>query len=419
MSRAKATARRRTQADPTVAVGALNYAPAVRALVPDKKLFLCDCTLREGEQSAGAAFTLANKIRVAHLLDEIGIAQIQLGYPGVSKEDADIARAIAREGLRAEIECIAMVHVPDWRRHIEDTVAVGVGIVSMQYGTSDIRLEKVLKVDRAEAIDTIVRAVRYARELGAKVVSFSPTDTTRTDLDFLINIAKALAEAGVDRMRIADSMGAISPTAFRFMVESVRNALPDRVLLGIHTHNDFGLALANVCAGIEAGADFLDGVVNGLGERAGNTSLDELVMVVKHLYGYDIGIDESRLMELARLVEEMSGTPIPSGKPIVGRNAFAHQLDNHIRGVAQDPAVYEPYPPALVGNERRFPLGRLSGPYAVRLKLKTYGLAEDGVDIDGLVRAVRRAAEDRRGDLPDEGFLGLARRHAVAATPAE
>jgi len=405
---------RRTDA---TALAPLNRAPEVLAAFPRKPLFLCDCTLREGEQSAGAAFSLRDKIRVAHLLDEVGIRQIQLGYPGISQEDAEIARAIAAEGLGADIECIAMIHVPDWKRHIEATVAAGPDIVSMQYGTSDIRLEKVLKVSRAEALETIVAAVRYARELGARTVSFSPTDTTRTDLDFLVDIARALADAGCDRMRIADSMGAIHPTAFRFMVQSVREALPERVLLGVHTHNDFGLALANVCAGLEAGADFLDGVVNGLGERAGNTSLDELVMVTKHLYGYDVDVDEGRLVELARLVEEMSGRPIPSGKPVVGSNAFAHQLDNHIRGVSLDPAVYEPYPPALVGNERRFPLGRLSGPYAVRLKLRTYGVPEDGLDIDALGRQVRRLAEERKGDLGDDEFLALVR-HVQVATPA-
>jgi D-citramalate synthase len=203
-------------------------------------------------------------------------------------------------------------------------------------------------------------------------------------------------------------MGAISPTAFRYLVKTIREALPDPVKLGIHCHNDYGLALANVCAALEAGAEFFDGVVNGLGERAGNTALDELVLSLEHLYDRRTGIRMERFGELARLVEDMSGNPIPPTKPIVGGNAFAHQLDNHIRGVAVDPALYEPYPPELVGNTRRFPLGRLSGEHAVRLKLRTLGLPEDGVDVPALAAEVRRLAEAGRGEVDDATFRRLA-----------
>lgn len=392
-----------------VAVGALNSSPQVRAQVPDKPVLVCDCTLREGEQAAGTAFRPEDRVRLAHLLDEMGLRQIQLGYPGVSDEDAEVIGSLVRERLRADLEAIAMIHVPDWKRHVEATVASNVAIVSMQYGTSDIRLEKVLRVSRPQAIETMVAAVRYARELGARTVSFSPTDTTRTDLDFLIEICRTLAAEGCDRIRIADSMGAISPTAFRFMIRSIREAVPARVLVGVHCHNDFGLAMANICAALEGGADLFDGVVNALGERAGNTALDELVLTLEHLYGRPTGIDVSRFAEVSRLVEEMSGEAVPAMKAVVGRNAFAHQLDNHIRGIQADPAVYEPYPPELVGNRRRFPLGRMSGPYAVRMKLGVLGVPEAGVDVHELVGAVRKAAQERRGEVTDEEFATLVR----------
>ncbi|MFN8535411.1 MAG: homoaconitate hydratase [Dehalococcoidia bacterium] len=398
----------------SLAIGALNLDPRVLSQIPSKPVFLCDCTLREGEQSAGAAFSKADKVRVARLLDEMGVHQVQVGYAGVSREDADMIRTLVAENLRAEIECIAMVHVSNWREHIEAAVACEPDIVSMQYGTSDLRLEKVLKVSREQAIDTMVQAVRYARERGAKVVSFSPTDTSRTDLDFLVQIVTALADAGVDRVRVADSMGAISPTAFRYLVKTVRDALPDRVMLGVHCHNDYGLALANIVAALEGGADFFDGVVNGMGERAGNVSLDELALVLEHLYDRRTGIDLSRFGDLARLVEEMSGTAIPPNKPVVGENAFAHQLDNHIRGVAITPALYEPYPPELVGNHRRLPLGRLSGEHAVRLKLSSLGYLDDGVDIPALAADVRREAEAVRGEVDDAGFARLAERAGAA-----
>ncbi|HEX7003649.1 MAG TPA: hypothetical protein VF168_05650 [Trueperaceae bacterium] len=378
-----------------------NSLPEVRQRVAARDVFLCDCTLREGEQSAGAAFSLEKKIELAHRLDDIGIKQIQVGYPGVSEEDKQIVKTFVAEGFRAKIESISMIHVPNWRHHVEAGLECGVDIVSMQFGISDIRLERVLRTTRAEVLQTISEAVRYAKEQGA-FVSFSPTDATRADPDFLIEVVRTLEEAGVDRLRVTDSMGACGPTGFRAMVEAVVGAVD--VPVGVHVHNDFGLAMANVCASVEAGAHWVDCVVNGLGERSGNVSLDEVAMTLEHIYDFDTGIHLGRLTELARQVERMAQVPLAKSKPVVGENAFAHQLDNHIRGVLADPAVYEPFPPELVGNQRRFPLGRLSGKYAVTMKLREFGVDPEALDIEELVDWTRSQAERQGGSLSDDAF---------------
>lgn len=385
----------------TIALSPWNSRPEVREAVTTKDVFICDCTLREGEQSAGAAFALESKLELAHVLDAIGVQQIQVGYPGVSHEDFDIVRTFAEDGFNARLESISMIHVPNWRHHVEAGLKSGADIVSMQFGISDIRLAKVLGMSRAEALNNIAEAVTFAKDQGA-FVSFSPTDATRADPDFLVEVMQTLAQLGVDRVRVTDSMGACGPAGFRAMVKTVVEAV--EVPVGVHVHNDFGLAMANVCAALEGGAHWIDCVVNGLGERAGNVSFDEVALTLELIYEYSTGIDLSRLTELAHLVEEMSNVRLPPTKPIVGSSAFAHQLDNHIRGVLKDPAVYEPYSPDVVGNERSFPLGRLSGKYAVSMKLKELGVAEDSIDVEELVAWTRMQAARQGGHLDDEDF---------------
>lgn len=389
-----------------LATSSMNLDQAVLQRVKSREVFICDCTLREGEQSAGAAFTLRDRIRLAHLLDEAGVRQIQAGYPGVSEDDRRVVKALAAEGLSARIESISMIHVPNWRQHIQAALECGADIVSMQFGISDIRLEKVLKMSRGQVLDTIGEAVRVAKSEGA-FVSFSPTDASRADLAFLLDVYRVLVQAGADRVRITDSMGAISPTAWKYMIEQVRRVVT--IPLGIHCHNDYGLAMANVCAALEAGVDWVDVVVNGLGERCGNPAMDEVVLTLEHLYGKATGVKIDKLYGLAHAMVEITGVPIPPAKPVAGENAFAHQLDTHVMGVLKNPAVYEPYPPELVGNRRRFPIGRLSGENAVRMKLGELHIDEASVDLKELISAVRRAAEARKGNLSDEEFHALLR----------
>lgn len=388
-----------------LATSYLNEHPEVTAAVAARNPFISDVTLREGEQSAGANFSRDDKLRLAEMLSDAGVKQIQVGYPGMSDAEKDTVKLLVRQGFAADIESISMIHVPDWQQHIDAAIECGVDVVSMQHGVSDLRLREVIQKSEGEVLELILRSVRYAKERGAKLVSFSPTDATRANLPFLLRVYRELEREGVDRVRLTDSIGAIGPTAFRFLVREIKKVAA--VPLGIHVHNDFGLAMANVCAALEAGVEFIDVSVNGMGDRAGNPSLDEVVMTLKYVYGQDIPVKTERLMELSQVVAEMTHIPVPPAKPVVGANCFSHQLDLHVMGVLKRPYMYEPYPPELVGGTRRFPLGRMSGPNSVRWHLQALGIQYDELELPPLVEAVRRLAEEHKRAVTDDELLQL------------
>lgn len=386
-----------------LATSYLNEVGEIRDEVRASSVFLCDVTLREGEQAAGANFTRAEKVLLAGMLADAGVKQIQVGYPGMSTEEKETVKLLVRQGFPAEIESISMIHVSDWQQHIDAAIECEVDVLSMQHGVSDLRLREVIQKSEDEVLELILRSLRYAKERGARVVSFSPTDATRTNLPFLLRVYRELERGGADRVRLTDSVGGIGPTAFRYLVREIKKVIS--IPLGVHVHNDFGLAMANVVAAVEAGADFVDVSVNGLGDRAGNASLDEVAMTLRYIYGMGLPIRPSRLMGLAREVADMTRIPIPPSKPIVGENCFSHQLDLHVMSVMKWPHMYEPFPPELVGGMRRFPLGRMSGPHAVRWHLRSLGISEDEVDMDRLVAAVRRLAEERKRPVTDDELL--------------
>ena len=370
-----------------------------------RKVILCDCTLREGEQAAGVGFDQKTKLVISRFLSQIGIPQIQVGYPGISNKDKEMIKAIKNEGLNSKIESISMIHVNNWKEHIDAALECQVDILSLQFGVSSIRLKYVLQLSEEAALDRIYKSIIYAKENGA-YVSFTPTDATRTPLPFLRKVFQALLNAGTDRVRIADSVGILSPMGTRTLVKEVRQIVGNKPI-GIHCHNDFGLALANTVSAIEAGVDFVDVTVNGLGERTGNASLDEVVMVLKLLYGMDLHIQTEKLTELTHLIENLTGIKVPESKPLVGRNAFAHILDTHVMGMERFEAMYEPFHPKIVGNKRRFPLGRLSGPSAIQKKLKELDLVFEESKIPLLVDLIKEKAENLRREIEDSEFMEL------------
>ena len=331
---------------------------------------ICDCTAREGEQAAEVNFSLDVKVKLISLLDEAGVPQAQVGYPGKSLVDATAARRLRERGVRIRLEAIAQVFGPTWRDEVDAAVACGPDILSIQLPCSDARL-RLHGMTREEMRVRAAAAVQYARGR-VPALRFAPTDTTRADLEYVRTLYYTALDAGADRLTVADTAGAMFPPAMRWMVGALTQEFP--VPFHIHCHNDFGLALANTLAAVEAGASIVDASVNGLGERAGQTSLDELVVALELFYGVATGVRTELLYHVAHQVAEWSGVPVPTHKPLVGDQAFAHKLEGHVQGVTTDPALYEPIPPEVVGNRRRIAVGAYTGIHALRAKLRTLGV---------------------------------------------
>jgi len=273
----------------------------------------------------------------------------------------------------------------------------------MSFPPSDIHLKYKLKMTREQYLERAVEIVEHAKAHGL-YITYSAEDSTRADLSFLIRVFKTVVDAGVDRARIVDTLGAIIPAAMRYLVTAVAQAVD--VPVEVHCHNDHGLAVANTLAAVEAGATTLSTSVNGLGERAGLAPTEEVLISLSNLYNIRY-FDLSKLVELCKFVEKASGVTLPPSKVVVGANIFTHASGIHQHGVLQNTATYEPYPPELVGQTRRLVLGKLSGSHAVSSKLQEYGIEASKEDVKKILLKVKRKSEKRKSVLSDEEFLRI------------
>jgi isopropylmalate/homocitrate/citramalate synthase len=327
-----------------------NYLPAAREnLALPEKVILNDVTLREGIQASKLPFDVGKKVALARLLDEVGLSQIQVGYPARSDMDKEAIRAMKEAGVNCALEGICTVAGPQWREEIETTGDSGADIINVALPTSDTRLRYVLKMSRDEVLKRAESAVRLVKGYGRFVV-FSPIDTTRTDLSFLKEVLAAVTEAGADRFYIIDTVGTISPMSMRYLVTEIKKV--SSIPLATHCHDDFGLAVANGLAAVECGAEVVDVGVNGMGKRAGNLSLEEIALALTIFHGKELGIKLERLYELSRAVAEMTKVPVYDAKPIVGANAFDFEVDAQLRGTAGH-VLRGSVDPAVVGHPGR------------------------------------------------------------------
>lgn len=335
------------------------------------QVVICDCTAREGAQAAEVDFPPDVKVELICLLDQAGVPQAQVGYPGKWPSDGEVVRRLRDRGVRLRLEVIAQVFGPHWRDEVDAGVSCGPDILDIQVPCSDARLRLLHGMTREEMRQRVAAAVRYARGR-VPVVRFAPTDTTRADLDYVRALYHTALDAGADRLTIADTAGAMFPPAMRWMVDTLTREFS--VPFQVHCHNDLGLALANTLAAAEAGATVLDASVNGLGERSGHTSLDELVVALEVFYEVPTGVRADLLYHLSHQVAGWAGVPVPPHKPLVGDQAFAHKLEGHVQGVTAYPPLYEPVPPEAVGNRRRIAVGAYTGTHALRAKLRALGV---------------------------------------------
>jgi 2-isopropylmalate synthase len=386
-------------------ISALSRDPAVLGpLALPARVLISDCTLREGEQTADVNFTPEEKLRLARALDDIGVAIIQIGYPGRSKADFDVYRQFRSESPRARLSAVVLGYVDTWREQIDAAADAGADVIDLVYVTSDLRIEHAYHATRQDVLRRVAESIEHGKRRGLEV-NYGPADTTRSDLAFLEQVIDVAVGAGNDRFTIADTLGAASPPAIRHLVTWFRERtdLP----LTIHCHDDFGLALANTVAGVEAGASVIDVAMNGLGDRAGNTVLDEVATTLEIQYGVDTGIDLTRLYSLAQMVVEASGVPLASNKAITGENAFAHKLETHVQAVLAHAPAFEALDPGDVGNQRRIAVGRYTGPVALRGRYAAMGLELADEAIPGLLTAVEALALERKRSLTDEELRRL------------
>ena len=352
-----------------------------------KNITIYDTTLRDGEQTPGVCLRTPEKLKIAKKLDELKIHQIEAGFPIVSNEEKRSVKAIVNEDLNAEIIVLSRTKKEDIDVALDCDVD---GIITFM-GTSDIHLEHKLKLSRDQALNVCMKSIEYAKDHGI-FVAFSAEDATRTDLDFLKRIYKKAEDYGVDRIHIADTVGAINPYGMDFLVKELRSHLKTDIAL--HCHNDFGLALSNSISGLLAGGNAISTTVNGIGERAGNTSLEELVMALLIVYGVDLGFNVKVFYELSKIVEELTNMKIPANKPIVGKNVFRHESGIHVDAVIEEPLTYEPFLPEVIGHHRRIVLGKHSGCRAVKAKLQECGIEVTRDELCKIVEQVKMKREE-------------------------
>jgi isopropylmalate/homocitrate/citramalate synthase len=342
-----------------------------------EEVIICDVTMRDGEQTPGVAFSLEEKIELARRLDQMGIPQIQVGLPGRSKAARLEAERICRLELNAQKELMTRGTYEGWRDDVLAAIDCGADIIHSYFPMSAYIRGMNALLPEPEVIRRAGEVINFMKSRGARIINISLLDATRTKEEFLLRMVKTAAEAGAHRIRLADTVGTASPEGIFYLIEKVRKLLgfwENPPVIGLHCHNDFGLAAANVFAGVKAGATLIDVSVNGLGERSGNPSLAEVALGLEVLYRVKTHVQLKQLTSLSKYVEEISGVPVPRNKPLVGEYAFADESDAHVAAQLQEPFAFQGIHPERVGNQRRFILGKNSGKNILRYKLEELGL---------------------------------------------
>lgn len=326
---------------------------------------ICDVTLRDGEQTPGVSFTCEEKIGIANLLDAVGVEIIEAGFPVVSDAEKTCVTRICNSKLDADICCLARAKQGD----VDVAIDCGVDLVSIFIATSELHVRHKYRKPRDQVLDEALDLVTYAKDHGLRV-RFAAEDASRTEVDFLKRMYSEGYERGADYSSFADTVGCMTPMVMQRVVGQLLDGLKNP--FSIHCHNDMGCATANTITAAEVGAFQLHTTVNGIGERAGNARLDEILVLLKKKGGVD-RYDLHLLHELSELVERYTGVTMPVTKPIVGKHAFAHESGIHIAAILEDPLTYEYIAPEEVGTTRSFILGKHTGLRAIRHVVATYG----------------------------------------------
>jgi isopropylmalate/homocitrate/citramalate synthase len=373
-----------------------------KALEPQPRVTvgLYDTTLRDGEQTVGVVLSPEQKLAIAEALDEAGVDRIEAGFPRVSAEDTRAIELIRDAGLAADIWGFSRAV----RADVEALVELGLHASVVESPISEGKLAA-LGVSRKTMLERIRGAVSFAAEQGIRVAFFG-VDSTRADLEFARHAYEDAVEAGAQEVVVVDTLGIATPEAAAFLVGEIADRVGAAIPVHWHGHNDFGLATAAAVSAVQAGATWIQGTVNGMGERGGNADLVEVALALEALYGIPTRLRFDRVRELASLVQELSGTPLAPWKAVTGENLFTRE-SGAVAAQFHDPPAVEPYGSELVGAERRIVLGKKSGLESIRIKLSELGLDVDDDEMPPILDAVKKAGARKRGVLTDGEFRRL------------
>jgi len=370
----------------------------------DRKINIIDTTLRNGEKTAGVVFSKHEKIRIAKMLDEIGIPEIEVGTPALGDTETDMMAAVLRSGLNARLYAYCDAEVDS----IETAARIGMKNIIINISTSDIHIKKIYKQNHTWLVNRLREAMRAANKLGLEFI-ISAEDATRTDLEFLLKLVTLSKKKGAKRFRICDTVSKFDPFRTFMNISTIKNAID--FPLEVYNHNDFGMATANGMAAIRGGAESIVVSVGGLGESTGNAALEEIVMALRYLENIELGIETAKFREIAEYVAKASARAVPIWKAIVGTNVFAHESGIHADGVIKNPKNYEVFNPAEVGLTRQLVVGKHSGSHTILHKFKEYDIDLTDKEANDILALTRAMSVDLKRPLFDKELMYIYREY--------
>src|SRR6266567_927605 len=381
-------------------VSELNARPEIRAAFPRSTVRFYDTTLRDGEQTVGVVLSPQQKLEIARKLDALGINRIEAGFPRVSDDDAEAIQLMLKAGLRAELWGFSRAV----RADVEELVRLGLRASVIEAPTSDIKL-RAYGISRDVVLTGVTDAVSFAKQNGIRVAFFA-VDGTRTDPEFLKRVYLGSLEAGAAEIVVVDTIGACGPEAVEYLVRQVCGWVGSGVPVHFHGHDDFGMATACAIAAIRAGASWIQGTINGMGERAGNADIGEIALALRCLYDVPVALDLSKVREVSEVVRRAAGYTLEAWKPLVGENLFMRE-SGAVASQFHIPEAIEPFSAALVGARRQIVLGKKSGLDSIVLKAKELGLDVPESQRPAVLAAVKKKSIGEHRLLTDAEFCGI------------